>query len=120
MSRLSTALTIAVFALPALPGTLRAADGPGWLRKPTVEDLARVYPREAVRKRIWGRAVMHCKVTVTGTLSDCAILEEAPEDMGFGAAVLRLAPKFQMSATTPDGKSVEGARVDIPIRFQFR
>lgn len=62
---------------------------------------------------------MHCKVTVTGTLTDCEILEETPEGMGFGAAAVRLAPKFQMPATTADGKSVEGATADIPIRFQL-
>jgi protein TonB len=60
---------------------------------------------------------MHCKVTITGALSDCEVLDETPEGMGFGAATLRLAPRFQMPATTPDGKSVEGATVDIPIRF---
>jgi hypothetical protein len=62
---------------------------------------------------------MHCKVTITGTLSDCETLEENPEGMGFGAATLRLAPKFQMPATTSNGKSVEGATVDIPIRFRM-
>jgi protein TonB len=119
MSRRSISLVIAAIIIAGSPGAAGGVPRLDWVRKPTGDDLGRVYPREARDKGIPGWAKMRCKVTAKGTLTGCETVEEFPELMGFGPAVLRLAPKFQMSAKTPDGRSVEGASVEIPIRFQM-
>jgi len=119
MFRCPIGLLVAAIVFAGSPGTLTAAPSSEWVRKPTGEDLGRVYPREARQKGIPGWAKMRCKVTAKGTLTDCETVAEFPELMGFGAAILRLAPKFEMPSKTPDGQSVEGASVEIPIRFQM-
>jgi protein TonB len=118
VSRRSIGLVIAAIIIAGPPG---AAGGvPHWVRKPTGDDMGSVYPREARDKGIPGWAKMRCKVTAKGTLTGCETVEEYPQLMGFGPAVLRLAPRFQMTAKTPDGRSVEGANVEIPITFRMR
>lgn len=119
MSGRSIGLLIAVVIFVGSPGNLSAAPRADWVRKPTADDLVRVYPRAARSKGIAGWAKMRCKVTAKGTLTDCETVEELPEGMGFGEAVLRLAPKFEMPTKTPTGQSVEGASVEIPVRFQM-
>ena len=90
---------------------------PDWIHLPNADDLARYYPKAASRQGISGRAVMQCKVNAQGRLEDCAVLSEDPVGWDFGDAELKLAPFFRMTAKTPDGKSVAGASVTIPMRF---
>jgi protein TonB len=119
MSRRLVVLSIAAVVFVGPSVAAGAVSGPRWVRKPTGEDLGRVYPREAREKGIPGWAKMRCKVTAKGTLTGCETVEEYPQLMGFGAAALRLAPKFEMTSKSPDGQSVEGGSVEIPIRFQM-
>jgi protein TonB len=90
---------------------------PNWLELPTAGQLDAGYPRGALRRGVSGRAVMNCVVTEEGTLSACSVISEDPPDMGFGEAVLALSDKFRMAPTLPDGRSVAGARVTIPMLF---
>ena len=119
MFRCSIGFVTAAIIVAGPPAAAGAVPRLDWVRKPTGEDLGRVYPREAREKGIPGWAKMRCKVTAKGTLTGCETVEEFPQLMGFGPAILRLAPKFQMSAKTPTGQSIEGASVEIPIRFQM-
>ncbi|HEY2047974.1 MAG TPA: energy transducer TonB [Caulobacteraceae bacterium] len=105
-------------AAPAPAGHTQGVT-PDWLRKPTGDDLARVYPRDALRHRINGFAVISCGVTEKGELTDCKVLQETLPIDGFGEAALKLMPLFAMSPVTPDGKPVGGATVTVPIRFRL-
>lgn len=91
---------------------------PDWIRRPAGEDMARVYPPEAVRKNRSGRATISCVVDATGKVGDCKVLEEFPVGEGFGDAALKLASNFRMRPVTKDGKPVAGGIVKVPISFR--
>jgi TonB family protein len=88
---------------------------PDWLRKPSLDDLARFYPADP--GGIGGRAKISCIVTARGTLDRCTVLSETPPGRGFGAAALALAPMFMMRPMAVNGEPVGGATVVVPINF---
>jgi TonB family protein len=98
-----------------------------WLKKPTGDDMVRLYPAEAVAKRLTGDVLMSCKVRADGRLNSCTILHAEvsgdngppPADPGFSAATLQLAGLFQMEPTNSSGQSTEGAVVRIPVKFRL-
>ncbi len=93
-------------------------DAPQWTRRPNGDEMADAFPERALRLDIDGRARLTCRVTGTGALTACDVLSEDPPDYGFGGAALRLSRDFQMRPVTPDGRSVEGARVEVPVAFK--
>lgn len=101
--------------LPAPPSVIR---NPSWLRKPTADQMDRVYPRRAREDGVGGSALLHCTVTVTGDLTGCSVKSESPAGVGFGDAAMKLSRYFRMNPRTVDGAAVGGAQVDIPLRFQ--
>ncbi|MGH6912050.1 MAG: TonB family protein [Phenylobacterium sp.] len=90
---------------------------PQWVATPSPEDAQAVYPKAAAEKRLEGRATLKCGVNGEGFLKDCASIAEEPAGLGFGAAALAIAPKFQMAKVTKDGVPVAGGVVRVPIRF---
>jgi TonB family protein len=90
-----------------------------WQSLPNGQQIAADYPNKARAWNVNGQVRLRCRVKADGTLSDCFTLFEAPEGYGFGRATLDAAQYFRMKPTTPDGKSVEGGMVDIPIRWHL-
>jgi TonB family protein len=91
---------------------------PDWVRKPNGNEIANVFPRQALDRRVGGKAVIRCKATVEGFLEACRVLSESPEGMNFGGAGLQLAPQFRMSPKIRSGKAVPGGEVTIPIAWE--
>ena len=90
-------------------------DRPIWVRAASFDDLARAYPAKAANAE--GYAVAHCMVERSGDLTNCQIIKETPDKLGFGAAALDLARRFQIApewAKAPDRGELW---VDLPIRF---
>lgn len=90
---------------------------PGFRRMPSTDDLAKVYPEKALRRRVAGEAVIECGVTAQGEMADCALASETPGNYGFGLAALSLAPLFNVEPKMKNGVPVKGAAVSIPVRF---
>ena len=88
---------------------------PNWLRKPTPQDIANVFPKKALADGVGGKAVIGCDVTVEGFLQNCKVLSESPKDYAFGAAGLQITPQLRMTPMMRGGKPVAGGTVQIPI-----
>jgi TonB family protein len=90
---------------------------PDWQRFPTVEDMAKYYPKAALKEDLAGRAVISCMVTLEGRLADCRATAAWPEGAGFGEAAVAMSEVFRMRPQTKGGKPVAGGRVTIPLEF---
>ena len=99
---------------PTAPGVIT---NPDWVSRPSGAALMRAYPQRALDAGVTGMARLTCQVRVDGTLTGCSVAEETPGGQGFGRAALRLSRDFRMSPRTVDGRPVEGARVNVTLRF---
>lgn len=103
------------------PNPPAAVVNPSWKRMPTADELARLYPSQALAERLSGEAVIKCKVKPDGTLTDCTIIRETPAHWGFGRAAVAAARYFKMTPPeTADGTPVAGGTVIVPLKWQTR
>lgn len=91
-------------------------DGIRWAEQPDARDFARLYPREALRRGLSGRATLDCVVNESYRL-DCEVENEDPPGVGFGAATLRIAEEFRIATHTDSGESTIGAHIRRTIRW---
>ncbi|HEY3815405.1 MAG TPA: TonB family protein [Caulobacteraceae bacterium] len=112
------ALVAAPWPEPPRPKAPSVITGPDWIRLPTQDQLARLYPPKALKDGVDGHTSIDCVVTDMGTLSACKLTSETPPDAGFGAAALATAPFFKMRPQTVDGQPVGGAHVVVPMAWK--
>jgi protein TonB len=88
-----------------------------WLHRPTQRDFQSAYPQRALNDGVNGHVSLQCTAAEGGWL-DCSVSDENPRGYGFGAAALELSRKFRLEPTSPDGRSVAGGRVEVPVEFR--
>lgn len=93
-----------------------ASDGIRWVEQPNASDYGRLYPDEAMRRRVDGQVTLSCLVNDSYGL-DCEVADESPTGQGFGRATLRLAEKFRVAPQTATGESPVGRAVRRTIRW---
>jgi TonB family protein len=90
---------------------------PDWASVPDANAFLQAFPTFAHDIGIEGAAEITCEVTASGSLKGCTVVREAPEGLGFGPSLVRLARYFKLKPSTVGGVRVGGARVNIPARF---
>lgn len=112
--------------LSGLIGPKATITRPIWLKKPTAEDIARLYPADAARRGLSGQAVLNCMVRDDGRLFSCGLARvdvsgdrnvDPADTPDFGGPTLQLAALFQMAPTTEDGMATAGGHISIPVRW---
>lgn len=92
---------------------------PIWRPLNMTHSLAPYYPPGAFESGIDGAAIVDCLVGREGSLSDCRVVVEGPQDQGFGPAAASLAPMARLASATASGHPSAGRRVKAAIRFRL-
>ena len=99
-----------------------------WIKKPTGDDMVRLYPAEAAKARVAAELTLTCRVGGEGLLYDCnagpidlsadTVAAITPSTAGqFKSAGLALAALFQMDTTRIAEAAGTDRMIRIPIRF---
>ena len=117
-------LVLGILASQILPELRKRQRAPTftatWVSMPTAEDIAALYPDKARGLDFEGgvEVDLRCFVNKTYGLDGCSVVRERPKGYGFGAAMLKLAPKFTLDAKISKGEPLVGYRMIVPIRFE--
>jgi protein TonB len=89
---------------------------PDWTRRPSRDDLMRLYPRGVTGVR--GQVRARCLIDANGKFMSCDIISEEPAGKGFGEATIRLSKLFQMKLLDADGLPVAGRKLTLPVLWR--
>jgi TonB family protein len=89
-----------------------------WYKQPSAADLRSVWPADALRQGIGGKANICCRVNIHGVAEDCRVVSETPSGRGFGGAALLLTPQLLFKPATRAGVP-EPSFITIPIAFRW-
>jgi len=107
------------FSAELAKGPSNTVKTPVWAALPTVGDMQLAAPKtEGGPNNV--RVTLVCDVQAGGALSGCSVDREEPAGHGFGAAILALAPKFQVALMSAEGMPTVGAKVRVPVRFDLK
>ena len=109
--------TVAMAEFPPLPPAQFDLSSVRWIREPNARDFARFYPERALDQGRSGRVVLDCVVGGNGRL-DCSVADENPPGWGFGEAAVSIARQTRIDPTGPDGRSVAGEHLRLPLAFR--
>ncbi|WGM37192.1 energy transducer TonB [Caulobacter sp. NIBR1757] len=99
-------------------GQERRVRAPEWIVTPEEKVVQAVYPDRAVEAGIFsGRGVADCLVAPDGTLADCRVAAERPDDAGFGEAAAQVAGQLRLNLWSQDGRPTAALRIRLPIDF---
>lgn len=113
----SRKLLVGLMAALAASGSAWAQGKSNWAQTPTGADFQRFYPKTAADREIPGRAILDCDVNAADGLEHCRVVEETPEDYGFGEAALHLSGLFRMKPGSPDLSDPARRRAIVPVTF---
>lgn len=88
---------------------------PQWSRKPSGDDMARVFPDPA--RAMSGWAVLICRTSEVGMLEGCQTMAEAPAGVGFGDAALKLSPLFKLDPKKMAPGELINGFIELPLIF---
>lgn len=89
---------------------------PVWEQAPDFAELMAAWPERATAD--FGHVAMRCRITSEGRLGRCEVLTETPVRQGFADAARKvLAPKFRMRVSPDTAEKIDGAYVNLPVRF---
>jgi hypothetical protein len=111
--------TSAIFAQTVNDGGSSAAPLPPaevilWTKVPGKGELAGYEPDRAQRMAQNGDSSMRCRLATTGSLTDCAVTTESPEEYGFGNAILKLARYFKAAPSSQD------RQINVSVHWGWR
>ncbi|MEG1451963.1 TonB family protein [Brevundimonas sp.] len=91
--------------------------GPRLIRGPTQQEIRSLHPREAFRRRQGGRVQLMCRLRADTRLEACRIVNETPQNAGFGAAALAAAQYFRFRPASREGHPVDGAEIAVGVEW---
>ena len=106
---------------PASPAfTSRRLERPTWTAGFDPATAQKLFPPEAATRGLTsGLGMARCVVAADGALTGCSPMQGDPDGMGFSEAAVKLASAMKMNPWTAAGGPVDGATVNLPIRFKL-
>lgn len=90
---------------------------PKLVAPPDTQLVNKAYPPKAAAEQKDGSAVLHCRVTLAGSLADCTADKDMPSGYGFAEAALKLSAFFKYAPQTENGMPVDTGAVNFRMQF---